>query len=38
MAEPLDPQNLVALEELALSTRWKNAALGEGLEVKAVPD
>ena len=38
MAEPLDPQNLVTLEELALSTRWEHAALGEGLEVKAVPD
>jgi len=31
MAEPLDPKDLVTLEELALSTLWATAALREGL-------
>ncbi len=31
MAEKLDPIDLVTLEELAISTLWATAALGEGL-------
>ncbi len=31
MAEPLDPTDLVTINELALSTLWAIAALGEGL-------
>jgi len=31
MAEPLDPTDLVTLDELAISTVWATAALGEGL-------
>ena len=31
MAEPLDPNDLVTLEELAISNMWETAALGEGL-------
>ncbi len=27
MAEPLDPNDLVTLEELAISNMWENAAL-----------
>jgi len=33
-AERLDPQELVTLEELAISTMWEIAALGEGLKRK----
>ncbi len=32
MAEPLDPNDLVTLEELALSTMWETSALVEVLE------
>ncbi len=31
VTEPLDPNDLVTVEELALSTLWATAALGEGL-------
>ncbi|MEC4679395.1 MAG: hypothetical protein VST67_01695 [Nitrospirota bacterium] len=36
MAEPLDPQHLGTLEELALSNMWEVAALIEVLEKKGV--
>ncbi len=36
LGHPLDPTALVTLEELAISTRWKIAALGELLERKGV--
>ncbi len=36
MAQPLDPNDLVTLEELALSNMWENAALVELLERKGV--
>ncbi len=36
MAEHLDPQDLVTLEELALSNMWETAALVEVLEKKGV--
>ncbi len=36
MAEPLDPTDLVTLEELAISNMWENAALVELLERKGV--
>ena len=36
MAEPLDPTDLVTLEELALSTMWEIAALVEVLERKGI--
>ncbi len=36
MAEPLDPKDLVTLEELATSTMWENAALVELLELRHV--
>ncbi len=36
MAEPLDHNHLVTLEELANSTMWENAALVELLERKGV--
>jgi len=36
MAEPLDPNALVPLEELALSTMWELAALVEVLERKGI--
>ncbi len=36
MAEPLDPNALVTLEELAISNMWENAALVELLERKGV--
>ncbi len=36
MPEPLDPNNLVSLEELALSSMWEIAALVEVLERKGV--
>ncbi len=29
MAEPLDPNDLVTLEELAISNRWETSALVE---------
>ncbi len=32
MAEPLDPNDLVTLEELALSNMWETSALVEVLE------
>ncbi len=34
MAEPLDHNHLVTLEELAISTMWENAALVKLLERK----
>ena len=34
MAEPLDPNDLVTLEELAIANMWENAALVEVLERK----
>ncbi len=36
MAEPLDPTDLVTLDELALSTMWAITALVEVLERKGV--
>ncbi len=36
MAQPLDPQDLVSLEELALSTMWETSALVELLERKGI--
>ena len=36
MAEPLDPNDLVTLEELAISTMWENAALIELLHEKSL--
>ncbi len=36
MANPLDPNDLVTLEELALSNMWENAALVELLERKGI--
>ncbi len=36
MAEPLDPTDLVTLEELALSNMWETSALGEVVERKGV--
>ncbi len=36
MAEPLDPDNLVTLEELAISNMWETSALVELLERKGV--
>ncbi len=36
MAQPLDPNALVTLDELALSTMWENAALVEVLERKGI--
>ncbi len=36
MAEPLDPTDLVTLEELAISNMWENAALVELLECKGI--
>ncbi len=32
MADPLDPNDLVSLEELALSTMWETSALVEVVE------
>ena len=37
MAEPLDPTDLVTLDELALSTMWETSALVEGLERNGIP-
>ncbi len=36
MAEPLDPKEIVTLEELAISSMWEMAALVEVLEQKGV--
>ena len=36
VAEPLDPNDLVTLDELALSNMWKNAASVEVLECQGV--
>ncbi len=36
MAEPLDPNDLVTLEELALSNMWETSALVELLERKGI--
>ena len=36
MAEPLDPTNLVTLEELAISTMWEVGALIELLHEKGL--
>ena len=36
MATPLDPNDLVTLEELTISNMWKVAALIEVLEKKGV--
>ncbi len=34
MAEPLDPNDLVTLDAVALSTMWETSALVEGLVPK----
>ena len=36
MAEPLDPKDLVTMEELAISSMWEIAALVEVLERKGI--
>ena len=36
MASPLDPNNLVTLEELTISSMWEVAALIEVLEKKGI--
>ncbi len=36
MAEPLDPNDLVTLEELAITNMWETSALVELLERKGV--
>ncbi len=36
MAETLDPQDLVTLEELAISTMWETSALVVVLERKGI--
>ncbi len=36
MANPLDPNELVTIEDLAISNRWKITALVEGLERKGI--
>jgi len=36
MAEPLDPKDLVTLDELALSNMWETSALVELLERKGI--
>ncbi len=36
MAEPLDPNDLVTLEDLALSNMWETSALVELLERKGI--
>ncbi len=36
MAERFDPNDLVTLDELVLSTMWETSALVEGLERKGV--
>ncbi len=37
MAERFDPNDLVTLDELALSTMWETSALVEGLERNSIP-
>ncbi len=36
MAKPLDPNDLVTIEELALSNMWETSALVELLERKGI--
>jgi len=36
LGQPLDPNDLVTLEELALSTMWETSALVELLERKGI--
>ncbi len=36
MAEPLDPKDLVSLDELAISNMWETSALVELLERKGI--
>ncbi len=36
IAEPLNPTHLITLDDLAISTLWAIAALGEGLERKGI--
>ncbi len=36
MAQPLDPNDLVTIDALALSTRWATSALVELLERKGI--
>ena len=36
MASPLDPNEIVTLEELAISNMWESAALVEMLEKKGL--
>ena len=36
MAQPLDPKDLVSLEELAISNMWDTSALAELLERKGI--
>jgi len=36
MADPLDPNDLVTMEELAISTMWETSALVELLERKVI--
>ena len=36
MAEPVDPNDLVTLEELAISNMWETSALVELLERKGI--
>ncbi len=36
MAEPLEPEELVTIEELALSNMWETSALVEVLERKGI--
>ncbi len=36
MAQPLDPKDLVTLEELAISNMWETSALVELLERKGI--
>ncbi len=36
MAEPLDPKDLVTIEEMAISSMWEVAALVEVLERKGI--
>ena len=36
MAEPLDPNDLVTLDELAISNMWETSALVELLERKGI--
>ena len=36
MAEPLDPNHLITLDELAISNMWETSALVELLELKGI--